>query len=94
MGRFDVIVVGHGDVLCRIGPRPSRAFVAITQTAGGTGQNPKAERRAEAQRRMAEPAILFAMQSCARQRVFRRRAAKIVGRSHCRSGAACRPIAL
>ena len=36
-----------GSVLC-LETAPIAAFVAITQAAGGAGQNPKAKRRAEA----------------------------------------------
>ena len=45
---LDIVMVGH-----EVGPfagsaAPIAAFVAITQTAGGTGQNPEQQRRAEA----------------------------------------------
>jgi hypothetical protein len=49
--RFDVVMIGHGRMAFAGSAAPIAAFVAITQTAGGTGQNPKGPKR---QRRMAE----------------------------------------
>ena len=61
--RFDVVVVGHGVKSFAGLAAPIAAFVAITQTASGTGQNPKAQRRAAAPAEDGEGRLFcFAMQ--------------------------------
>jgi hypothetical protein len=45
---FGVVMVAHRERSFAGLAAPIAAFVAITQTASGTGQNPKAQRRAEA----------------------------------------------
>ena len=52
--RFDVVMIGHGMRSFAGSAAPIAAFVAITQTAGGTGQNPKRSGGPKRQRRMAE----------------------------------------
>ena len=76
---------------------PIAAFVAITQAAGGTGQNPKRSGGPERQRRMAEPGY-FASRCKARgstKCVFTSwRAAENSRAQPLPARAACRPIAL
>ena len=45
---FDVVMIGHEVRSFAGSAAPIAAFVAITQTAGGTGQHPERQRRAEA----------------------------------------------
>ena len=60
---FDVVMIGHGMRSFAGSAAPIAAFVAITQTADGTGQNPKAKRRAEAPAEDGEGRLFcFAMQ--------------------------------
>ena len=56
---LDVVMVGHEVKSFAGSAAPIAAFVAITQTAGGTGQNPKRQRRPQRQRRMAGGAAIL-----------------------------------
>src|SRR6516162_4507482 len=63
MRSFDVVMIGHGMWSFAGSAAPIAAFVAITQPAGGTGQNPEQSGGPERQRRMAVGRLFcFAMQ--------------------------------
>ena len=87
---FDVVVVGHGVKSFAGSAAPIAAFVAITQTAGGTGQNPERQRRAVAPAEDGGGATILLRDAKARKG----RRGKIAAPQPLPARAACRPIAL